>query len=79
MAADYFTSGHFRLSMPMGIDKNVLHKIRLFYYSQNLNIFCSLDPCLNAGHLLRYLGIKCLSWDLWILMLTGEINITDNS
>ena len=49
-----------RLSMPMGIDKNVLHKIRLFYYSQNLNIFCSLDLCLNASHLLRYLGIKLL-------------------
>ena len=76
MAADNFTSGHFRLSMPMGIDKNVLHKIRLFYYSQNSNIFCSLDPCLNASHLLRYLGIKL---DLWTLMLTGEINITDNS
>ena len=58
MAADYFSSGHFRLSMPMGIDKNVLHKIRLFYYSQNLNIFCSLDPCLNASHLLRYLGTR---------------------
>ena len=58
MAADYFTSG--RLSMPMGIDKNVLHKIMLFYYSQNLNIFCSLDLCLNASHLLRYLGIKLL-------------------
>ena len=58
MAADYFTSGHFRLSVPMGIDKNVLHKIRLFYNSQNLNVLCSLDPCLNASHLLRYLGIK---------------------
>ena len=54
------TSLTIRLSMPIGIDKNVLHKIRLFYYSQNLNIFCSLDPCLNASHLLRYLGIKLL-------------------
>ena len=44
----------------MGIDKNVLHKIRLFYYSQNLNIFCSLDLCLNASHLFRYLDIKLL-------------------
>ena len=35
--------------MPIGIDKNLLCKIRLFYYSQ-----------INASHLLRYLGIRLL-------------------
>ena len=44
--------------MPIGIDKNLLCKIRLFYYSQNLN-FC-LDLYLNASHLLRYLGVGLL-------------------
>ena len=37
---------------------NLLCKIRLFYYSQNLN-FC-LDLYLNDSHLLRYLGVRLL-------------------
>ena len=56
MAADNFAST--RLSMPIGTDKNLLCKIRLFYYSQNLN-FC-LDLHLDASHLLRYVGIRLL-------------------
>ena len=55
-------------------------RARLFYYSQNLN-FC-LDLNLSPSHLLRYLGVRLLKLGFMDIdadmMLTGEINITDN-